>query len=153
MKIIILALLLGANLLAYSKGDIISTEMAAHLGLKDSKIYIIDFFASWCSSCQKEIPLMSKLNTKLDKSQVELIGIDVDKDIKKGLEFQASLKEKGDLNFRVVNDPSNLVIGEFSPIGMPTLYYIKDKKVLGIITGAVDNIDERINNDLKKWSK
>jgi len=153
MKTIVLFILLVANLLAYSKGELISDEMAKHLGLKDSKIYIIDFFASWCSSCQKEIPLMSKLNTKLDKSKIEIIGIDVDKDVQKGLEFQASLKEKGDLNFRVVNDPQNLVISKFNPIGMPTLYYVKDKKVLGIVTGAVDNIDEKIMNDLEKWSK
>lgn len=146
MKKIISSILLLSNLYAYQEGDIISDSMASHLGCKDNKVYIVDFFASWCGSCKKELPLISKANTKIDKSKVEIIGIDVDKDISKALAFQNSLK----LNFKVINDPQNLIISEFSPIGMPTLYYIKNKKVIGIVTGAVDDIDEKILNDIKE---
>lgn len=149
MKIFLSALLLVGNLLAYEKGDEISSNMASHLGLKDDKVYVIDFFASWCSSCKKEIPLISKLNLKIDTQKVEVIGIDVDKDVQRGISFQTLLKEKGKLNFRVINDPQNLIISEFNPIGMPTLYYIKNQKIIHIITGAVDNIDVQILADLK----
>lgn len=150
MKILIIFFLLLTNLLAYQKGDIISDDMASYLGLKEDKVYVIDFFASWCASCKKEIPLISEVNKKIDSSKVEIIGINVDKDINIGLEFQESLKADGHLNFRVINDPQNLVIAEFNPIGMPTLYYIKNNKILEIITGAVDDIDKIIFNDLQR---
>ena len=150
MKIIIMSFLLLTNLFAYNKGDYISDAMAKHLSCKGDKVYIIDFFASWCGSCKKEIPLISKVNNKIDSNKVEIIGIDVDKDINTGLSFQKKLKENGDLNFRVINDPSNSVISEFKPVGMPTLYYVKNKKVLGIVTGAVDNIDELIIKNLEE---
>ena len=150
MKKIIASLLLLTNLFAYEKGDIISENMAAHLGCTDNKIYVIDFFASWCGSCKKEIPLISKANTQIDSSKVQIIGIDVDKDVNKGISFQNTLKAENKLNFKVINDPANLIISEFNPVGMPTLYYIKDRKVLSIITGAVDNIDEVILNDIKE---
>lgn len=146
---IIISLFFAVNLFAYQQGDTVSDSMAKHLGLKQDKVYIIDFFASWCGSCKKEIPLISILNSKIDSSKVEVIGIDVDKDVNKGIKFQESLKAKGKLNFRVINDPQNLVISEFNPIGMPTLYYVKNKKIIGIITGAVDSIDEKILKDLK----
>lgn len=149
MKKIIISLILAVNLFAYQKGDVISDAMAQHLGIKEDKVYVLDFFASWCGSCKKEIPLISIVNSKIDPSKVEIIGIDVDKDVNKGIKFQESLKAKGKLNFRVINDPQNLVIEKFAPIGMPTLYYIKDKKIVGIITGAIDNIDKQILNDLK----
>ena len=150
MKIFLTAILLLSNLLAYQKGEEISPNMATHLGLKADKIYVIDFFASWCGSCKKEIPLISKANLKIDKSKVEIIGVDVDKDINKGIEFQSMFKQEGKLNFRVINDPQNLVISEFNPVGMPTLYYIKNRKITHIITGAVDDIDSQILDDLKE---
>ena len=150
MKSIIASFLLLTNLLAYQEGDTISTNMASHLGLKEDKVYIIDFFASWCGSCKKEIPLISKANKQIDSTKVEIIGIDVDKDVNKGIKFQKSLKSNDKLNFRVINDPQNLVIAEFSPIGMPTLYYVKNNKIVKVITGAVDDIDEVILNDLKE---
>lgn len=138
------------NIIAYDKGDIINDSIASHLGCTESKVYVIDFFASWCSSCKKEIPLLSKANAVIDSSKVEIIGIDVDKDVNTGIKFQNKLKDENKLNFRVINDPQNLIISGFAPIGMPTLYYVKNKKIVGIITGAVDDIDERIINDLKE---
>ncbi len=150
MKTAIASLLLLTNLYAYEKGDTISDAIASHIGSTQDKVYVIDFFASWCGSCKKEIPLISKVNTQVDKTKVEIIGIDVDKNVQQGIKFQNTLKNDGKLNFRVVNDPQNLVIAEFAPLGMPTLYYVKNKKVVGIITGAIDNIDEKILNDLKE---
>lgn len=150
MKTAIVSFFLLTNLIAYDKGDVINDSIASHLGCTDSKVYVIDFFASWCGSCKKEIPLISKANKLIDSSKVEIIGVAVDKDVNAGIKFQKSLKSKNQLNFRVINDPQNLIISEFSPVGMPTLYYVKNKKIVGIITGAVDDIDERIINDLKE---
>jgi len=150
MKIAIIGLALLTNLYAYEKGDLISDALATHIGCTEDKVYVIDFFASWCSSCKKEIPLLSKLNTKIDKTKVEIIGIDVDKKIQHGLKFQKELQQANKLNFKVINDPQNMVISEFAPIGMPTLYYVKNKKIVRIITGAVDNIDKVVLKELKE---
>ncbi len=150
MKTLIISLLLLTNLFGYEKGELIPQQMASHIGCDGDKIYVIDFFASWCGSCKKELPLISKLNEQIDKTKVEIIGIDVDKNVEKGIAFQNALKEQGKLNFRVINDPQNLIISEFAPIGMPTLYYVKDKKIVGIITGAIDEIDQKILADLKE---
>ena len=151
MKIIALTLILLTSLFGLQKGDVVPDNLAKHIGITQDKVYIVDFFASWCASCKKEIPLMSKANTHIDSSQVEFIGIDVDKDVQKGIAFQNKLKEQNKLNFRVINDPQNLIIKEFKPIGMPTLYYIKNKKIIGMITGAVDGIDKVILDDLKSF--
>ena len=153
MKIIALTFILLTSLFALQKGDVVPDNLAKHIGITQDKIYVIDFFASWCASCKKEIPLMSKANLHVDNSKVEFIGIDVDKDVQKGISFQNSLKEQNKLNFRVINDPQNNIIKAFKPIGMPTLYYVKNQKILGIITGAVDEIDIVIANDLKSFGE
>ncbi|MGB6019905.1 MAG: TlpA disulfide reductase family protein [Sulfurimonadaceae bacterium] len=149
MKSVVMTILTAVTLFAYEKGDIVSDDMAAHLGFSGDKVYIVDFFASWCGSCKKEIPLISKVNGQLDPKKVEVIGIDVDTDVEKGVKFQETLKAENNLNFRVINDPQHLIIAEFNPLGMPTLYYVKDKKIVGVITGAVPDIDEQILRDLE----
>ncbi len=142
-------LLFTVTLFAYSTNDTISTKMQQTLQLDPKKITIVDFFASWCGSCKKEIPHISKVNAQLDPNKYEIIGIDVDKKLSEGIAFQEALKAKGHLNFRVINDPENNIVKAFNPIGMPALYYIRDHKVLKVLYGAIDDIDDVIRNDLK----
>ncbi|RLA72352.1 MAG: TlpA family protein disulfide reductase [Epsilonproteobacteria bacterium] len=153
MRSILLTLLLSPLLFSYQQGDTLSQNIQDKLNIKEEKIYIIDFFASWCASCEKEIPYISKVHQQVDSSQVEIIGVDVDKKIENAEAFQKELKERGALTFRVVNDPENSIIKAFKPIGMPALFYIKDKKVIDAVFGAVDNIDEVIIADLKRLQK
>lgn len=150
IKLIILVVFFNSLLFSYQKGDEVNLGLQKTLGMNESKIYIVDFFASWCSSCEKEIPYISKVHKKVDATKVEIIGVDVDKDIKKAKAFQEDLKSKNSLTFRVVNDPMNNIIKEFKPIGMPALFYVQSGKVVDVIYGAIDNIDEVILKDLKR---
>lgn len=151
MKFFFLILLLSSFLFSYQEGDVVSKDIQKKLSMTDNKLYIVDFFASWCNSCEKEIPSISKVNQELDTNQVEIIGVDVDKNIAKAISFQEELKAENALTFRVVNDPQNNIIKEFKPIGMPALFYVRNNKVLKIIYGAVDNIDEIILDDIRSF--
>ena len=145
MKVLISLFFLSSLLFSYQKGDKLSQDIQDKLTIKNDKVYIIDFFASWCVSCKKELPHLSKLNPTLDKKITEIIGIDVDEDIKKGQSFQKEL----DLNFRVIDDFKSEIIKEFNPIGMPAIFFIKDSKVVDSIVGAKDKIDTIIKQKLK----
>lgn len=148
-KLIICAFLLFSNSYAYKVGDKIDDEVIKKLELKDDKIYVIDIFASWCASCKIELPLVSKLSKKLDSSKYVLKGIDIDENKQEGLDFVKSLN----LEFPIIYDHENKIVSKFSPIGVPAIYYIKDKKVLGTIFGAVHDIDKRIISDFKKYGE
>ncbi len=149
MRIFITLLLLSSLLFSYQKGDTISQDIQDRLNIKENKIYIIDFFASWCISCKKEMPYLSKINDTIDKEKIEIIGVDVDEDIKKGQSFQKELRNTNKLNFKVIDDPKSEIIKVFNPVGMPALFIIKNSKVAGSIIGAKDNIDKIILNELK----
>ena len=149
MRLFLPLLLLSVSLFAYTTNDTVSKEMQQKLQLDANKITIVDFFASWCGSCKKEIPHISKVNETLDQQKYEIIGVDVDKKLEEGLAFQKALKAKGHLNFRVINDPDNEIVKAFNPIGMPSLYYIKNGRILKVLYGAIDDIDDVILNDLK----
>jgi len=151
MKALVLTLLLSLPLLAYDKGETINSKTLQALELKKDKLYIIDFFASWCGSCKKELPLIAKVNTQIDHTKVEIVGVDVDSKLAKALAFQKKMKAIGAMNFRIVNDTDNSIIRDFRAIGMPSLYYVKNGKVLDIIVGAIHNIDTKILADIQKF--
>jgi len=145
MKTLLLFLLLFSPLFAYEQGSHVDEDILSTLQINDDRTYIVDFFASWCHSCEEEIPDLNDWHKNLDKRKYELIGIDIDKDIEKAKAFQESLE----LSFRVINDTNQKIVSVFKPIGMPSLYIIKDKKVLHVIVGAIDDIDEVLSNYLE----
>jgi len=149
MRLIILFMMMGTLLFGYQKGESISPNIIQKLELSKDKVYVIDFFASWCGSCKKEMPHLSKVNDTINKNKIEFIGVDVDTDLSKGESFQKELRDAKKLTFKVVNDPKNEIIKEFDPIGMPALYFVKDLKVVDALLGAQDDIDKKIKDILK----
>lgn len=140
----LITLLTVTNMYAYKVGDTIDDQTASKIKL-GSGITVVDFFASWCVSCEKELPLVSKLSDEIDENNVKFIGVDSDEELDEGLDFQKKLG----LDFFVFNDTKQEVVAKFNPLGMPAIYYIKDKKIVKVIFGAVNNIDEVIKQDIK----
>jgi len=142
MRFIATLLMLSSLLFAYQKGDSLDSQIVQKLNLQSNKVYVIDFFASWCGSCKKELPLISQLNNRLDSDFVEVVGIDADESLSKGKVFQREMN----LQFRVVDDPTGAIIKLFDPIGMPAVYIIKDERVADVIFGAKNHIDKQIES-------
>ncbi len=132
---------------AYKIGDTLDPKIVEVLKLDPAKVTIVDFFASWCISCKKELPLINALHQQSDSAKVEILGVDTDKELEKAEAFQ---KEMG-LKFRVYNDPSQEVIAAFDPIGMPACYIIKKGKVVDTILGAVSDIDKKLAQKLREY--
>lgn len=55
------------------------------ISLKDyaGKYVFLDFWASWCGPCRREVPFVKELHRKFGGKQLEVIGISVDRDGKK----------------------------------------------------------------------
>ncbi len=146
IKKILIALSISTfALMALDSGDRLPKFAIEKLSLQNNKVYIVDFFASWCHSCKKELPLINKLNSSIDKNTTEIIGVDVDEDIEEGKRFQKELA----LNFKVVNDANNKIVSAFNPVGMPSVFIVKNGKVITVIAGAKENIDSYILEGLK----
>ena len=146
MKKIFLVLFLSSFLFAFKVGDRLDSNTIDTLGLTDSnKIYVVDFFASWCKSCKIELPLISNISKNNDKSKFEIIGVDMGESLEDEKKFVSSLA----LEMKVIYDNNNEIVSKFNPIGVPALYYIKDGQVLKTLFGAVAHIDRVILEDVK----
>ncbi|CAA6827853.1 MAG: Thioredoxin family protein [uncultured Sulfurovum sp.] len=142
-KLLLTLFLSSFSLIALEIGDKVPQEIQNTLKLKENQLYVIDFFASWCKSCKKELPLISKV---YDENITSIIAINVDKKEEKGKAFVKELE----LPFPIVYDQDKKLIEAFDPIGFPTLYYVKNGVILKSIVGAVDSLDVVIKKDIEE---
>jgi len=144
IKNIVYTLLLSSlSLMALETGDTLPTEAQEELKLENDKVYVLDFFASWCKSCKKELPLVQKV---YEANGVNVIAINVDKKREDGEQLVSKLG----INFPVVYDSDKSLVEAFDPMGFPAIYYVKNNQVLKVVFGAVDNIDAQILKDVEE---
>ena len=128
--------------MALETGDTLPQNIQELLKLESDKIYVIDFFASWCKSCKKELPLIANL---YNNQVSEVVGINVDKNKEDGEKLVTELA----LPFPVVYDTDKALVEAFNPLGFPAVYYVKNGQVVNVIFGAVEEIDKKITEDIK----
>jgi peroxiredoxin len=62
------------------------------------KVVILDFWATWCGPCVKEIPHFNELSAEYGDTGLVILGISVDRDGKPAVN---KFKEKSPINYRV----------------------------------------------------
>ena len=149
--LILVALGLGTAqaALAYNVGDAVDPAVLSRLRVDPAKVTVVDFFAEWCASCRKELPLISAVHGRVDKERVDFLGVDTDDSLKAAEAFQRDMRAKGALSFRALNDPEQSLVAAFKPKGYPALYILKGGKVVREHLGAMPNVDALLDKDLK----
>tara|TARA_B100000686_G_scaffold293233_1_gene322600 strand:+ start:16852 stop:17379 length:528 start_codon:yes stop_codon:yes gene_type:complete len=111
---------------------------------------VINFWASWCTPCLKEMPELKKLSEILKKFNVQIIYINQDsnKDINKVLTFIKKYK-LNDKN--IFLDPKMKLSKTFKLKGLPTTFIINGSgEVLWRIEGIINWTDKKIIDWLKQ---
>ena len=137
-------LLFPLLLFAYQVGDKVDSDILRQLK-SDSKIVVVDFFASWCHSCAKELPQLQNFSYP----KTEIVGVDVDEDVEAGRAFRKRLG----LTIKTVEDPEGKIVSKFNPVGVPAIYIIVDGQVRDIIVGARDDIASVLKNHLARIAR
>ncbi|GGD26629.1 thiol:disulfide interchange protein [Hyunsoonleella pacifica] len=89
-------------------------EFKTFLNKTDDKTYVINFWATWCGPCVKELPYFEKLNTEYKKNGVEVILVSLDFPHVYESKLKPFIKKK-DLKSRVIvlnDDNENKWINE-----------------------------------------
>lgn len=109
-------------------------EFEKFLNLKDDKTYVVNFWATWCAPCIKELPHFEEINAVYKSKNVEvlLVSLDFPKQYEKKL---IPFIEKHELKSKVValNDPDSnswipKVSEEWSGAIPVTIIYNKDNR-------------------------
>lgn len=110
-----------------------------------NKILLIDFWATWCPPCRKEIPSFINLYKKYKDQGLEIIGISLDQDMNKVRNF---VKEKG-ITYTVLIGNKN-VAQDFGGIqGIPTTFIV-DRKGTIVFKQVGLAPEEKFEAEIKK---
>src|ERR1700761_1673454 len=63
------------------------TQRSLKLSSLRGKAVLLDFWASWCEPCKKELPLLSKLAPRLKQKGIEIVAVNIDDDRKNAEDF------------------------------------------------------------------
>lgn len=124
----------NAGSLAFEKLDGGSIALADYKGQKP---VILDFFATWCPNCQRDMPVLDRFYDKY-KEDVEVIGVNLQEPSEKVQEFVSSYG----ISFPVVLDPSGRASQLFGVRYTNTHILIdKEGNVTRVIPGDIREAD------------
>ena len=107
--------------------------------INTDKIYILNFWATWCAPCKEEMPSLEKLH---EKDGIFVFPINLEgKNLKKVDKFY------NDLNIKNLNsyfDEGLKLVKVFALRGVPTSIILnKNKEVIARISGSIDFEDKK----------
>ena len=100
------------------------------------KILLINFWATWCAPCIKEMPSLDRLKLKIN-DDFDVIAISVDRDgVKKVTDFYKKNKIN---NLKKYFDVKNFLAKEMDLFGVPTSFFIdKNGNLIGYFQGDLE---------------
>lgn len=104
------------------------------LGELRGKVVVIDFFASWCDPCKRELPELEKLHRELSPSGVTFLGINIDREAANA----SDMVKRFGLTFRVLLDPEGKVAELYDPPKMPSSYVVDKAGLLRFMNAGFD---------------
>jgi len=90
--------------------------------LKGKKVVMIDFWASWCNICKREMPVLERVYKEYKPKGVEFFGIALD-DVEKTRQIRKILEEKG-VTYPVLIDQDQKVATEVYQLSGPIPYKV-----------------------------
>jgi thiol-disulfide isomerase/thioredoxin len=102
------------------------------------KVVLVDFWASWCEPCKRELPILNKLAPKLKEKGVEIVTVNIDEKKDNAEQF---LREHG-VKLNVVYDKDHKIVGEWEPPKMPTSFVVDRNGVIRAVNAGFDSGDE-----------
>ena len=114
------------------------------LNLEDynGNLILLNFWATWCAPCKKEMPSLDKLQNNKSLNNLKIFPINVGQDdVKKALNFYKDLKIK---NLELYFDTPITLAKKFQLRGIPTSILInKDGYEFARIIGSIDFEDQK----------
>ncbi len=129
--------------------DLLSDQQGTNLNLAEQRgeIILINFWASWCGPCRKEMPVLQKLQDKYQDLGVQVWGVNVEQENQAGKDFLADL----DLSFSIFFDQTNTLSKTYQVEAMPTTVMIdRNGKVRFVFQGYQDGYEQKYAAAIKQ---
>lgn len=102
-------------------------DLRGYIDASKGRVLVINYWATWCQPCVKEFPGLVNLRKAFPESELNVVGISVDYDVRPVENFL----KKQDVNFPVVIDDGSIAsMIAVQSIPRTVIYNRKSEKVL-----------------------
>ncbi len=118
-----------------------------HLADHKGKVIILDFWASWCGPCRKELPELQKIHNDYKDRDFLLLAVNVGE----GRQKAAAFLEQMRLDVPVALDTQGAVFGSYSATSLPTLLLIgKDGTIEAVHVGYAPGVERTLRREIDR---
>lgn len=110
---------------------------------ESKKVYVIEFWATWCGPCIQSMPKLAKLQAKYGKQGVRIIGVS-DEDLETVKEFLAKEVSLPDGNVKTFEEVTNDYSVTTDPDGSVKMDYMAAARMSGIPCSFIVGKDGKI---------
>jgi thiol-disulfide isomerase/thioredoxin len=101
------------------------------------KIVLVNFWATWCVPCVREMPSLDRLQAAFDKEKFLILAVSVDRG--GAVKVTPFLKKLGVKNLTPLLDQGMRLASKLSVAGMPTSFLLdREGRVLGSLPGIAE---------------
>ena len=126
-------------------------EKIINLSDYKGKLVLLNFWATWCAPCKKEMPSLDALKMNSELDNIIIFPINVGKD-----SYKKSKKFFKDLNIKNLNiffDNPQTLAKDFSLRGLPTtILFNKDNEEFARVIGSINFEDEEFIHWIKNYN-
>jgi peroxiredoxin len=111
--------------------------------LKGKKAVLLNFWATWCPSCRREIPQLIALEKEYASKGLAIVGIDVGESPEKVTAYR---QNKG-VTYPLIMDRSSEIAGQYGVVGLPVSFLLDAK---GHVVAQYHEFSEKLTEGVKK---
>jgi thiol-disulfide isomerase/thioredoxin len=137
------ALLAASGQLKPYKGDLTSPEInlqdlrgqAHNLEDYEGNIVLVQFWATYCTPCRKQMPSMNQLIKKMEGKPFKIITVNMAEPKPEGEKFIEQIQ----VDFPVLLDTDDATMGQWKVFPAPSNFFLnKQGKIIFTLFGAID---------------
>ena len=116
-------------------------------GLPKGKVVLLNFWATWCPPCRKEVPSMVKLYNQFKGKGFEIVAVSVDRSRDDVVKF---VKEQN-MTFTVLHDVDSTTAQGYGVFRYPETFIIdRNGKIRQHLNGAVEWMEPEFTDYIEK---
>jgi thiol-disulfide isomerase/thioredoxin len=117
--------------------------------LSSGGLVILNFWASWCVPCVKELPSLQELSERVRHSNVHIVTVNIDPEGARN--YVKKLMSKINFELPVIWDPELVYVEKYRVSGFPETFFISDGKFDTFYDPVSAKTVVRIKGD-REWS-